>query len=50
MSTDNSVLDMLTGLINRKGFEEKLKAAVLQAQQNDHPSHWRSSILIFSNG
>ena len=37
MSSDNSVLDALTGLINRKGFEEKLKAAVLHAQENDRP-------------
>ena len=37
MSTDNSTHDALTGLINRKGFEEKLKAAVLHAQQNDRP-------------
>jgi diguanylate cyclase (GGDEF)-like protein len=37
MSTDNSTHDALTGLINRKGFEEKLKAAVLYAQQNDRP-------------
>jgi PleD family two-component response regulator len=37
MSTDNSLLDQLTGLINRKGFEEKLKAAVLHAQQTDRP-------------
>jgi len=37
MSADNSTLDALTGLINRKGFEEKLKAAVLHAQQNDRP-------------
>jgi diguanylate cyclase (GGDEF)-like protein len=37
MSTDNSTPDALTGLINRKGFEEKLKAAVLHAQQNDRP-------------
>jgi diguanylate cyclase (GGDEF)-like protein len=37
MSTDNSLLDQLTGLINRKGFEEKMKAAVLYAQQNDRP-------------
>jgi diguanylate cyclase (GGDEF)-like protein len=37
MSTDNSPLDQLTGLITRKGFEEKLKAAVLHAQQTDRP-------------
>lgn len=37
MSTENSPLDQLTGLITRKGFEEKLKAAILQAQQTDHP-------------
>ena len=37
MSSDNSVLDALTGLITRKGFEEKLKAAVLHAQENDRP-------------
>jgi len=37
MSTEPSLLDPLTGLINRKGFEEKLKAAILYAQQNDHP-------------
>jgi len=36
MSTEPSLLDPLTGLINRKGFEEKLKAAILYAQQNDH--------------
>jgi diguanylate cyclase (GGDEF)-like protein len=37
MAADNSTMDVLTGLINRKGFEEKLKAAVLHAQQTDHP-------------
>jgi diguanylate cyclase (GGDEF)-like protein len=37
MSSDNSFLDALTGLINRKGFEEKLKAAVLHAQESDRP-------------
>lgn len=37
MSTDPSLLDKLTGLTNRKGFEEKLKAAVLHAQQTDRP-------------
>ena len=37
MPTDNSTHDALTGLINRKGFEEKLKAAVLHALQNDRP-------------
>ena len=37
MSADNSTHDALTGLINRKGFEEKLKAAVLHALQNDRP-------------
>jgi diguanylate cyclase (GGDEF)-like protein len=37
MSNDASTLDPLTGLINRKGFEEKLKAAVLHAQQTDRP-------------
>ena len=37
MSFDNSALDVLTGLANGKGFEETLKAAVLHAQENDHP-------------
>jgi diguanylate cyclase (GGDEF)-like protein len=37
MSTDNPIFDPLTGLINRKNFEEKLKAAILYAQQSDHP-------------
>jgi PleD family two-component response regulator len=37
MSTDNAGVDALTGLTNRKGFEEKLKAAVLHALQNDRP-------------
>lgn len=37
MSTDTSLLDKLTGLTNRKGFEEKLKAAILRAQQTDRP-------------
>ncbi len=37
MSTDTTLLDKLTGLTNRKGFEEKLKAAILHAQQVDRP-------------
>lgn len=37
MPNDNSTTDTLTGLTNRKGFEEKLKAAVLDAHQNDRP-------------
>ena len=37
MSTDTSLIDKLTGLTNRKGFEEKLKAAILRAQQTDRP-------------
>jgi len=37
MSTDASLLDKLTGLTNRKGFEEKLQAAILRAQQTDRP-------------
>ena len=37
MASDYSVLDALTSLINRKGFEEKLKAAVLHALENDRP-------------
>jgi diguanylate cyclase (GGDEF)-like protein len=37
MSADNLPLDQLTGLVTRKGFEEKLKAAVLHAQQTDRP-------------
>jgi diguanylate cyclase (GGDEF)-like protein len=35
MSTDTSLLDKLTGLTTRKGFEEKLQAAILLAQQTD---------------
>ncbi|MGB8213248.1 MAG: diguanylate cyclase [Anaerolineales bacterium] len=37
MSSDNSVIDALTGFINRKGFEEMLKAAVFNALENDRP-------------
>lgn len=37
MSTENSPLDQLTGLITRKGFEEKLKGAMLNARQTDRP-------------
>jgi diguanylate cyclase (GGDEF)-like protein len=37
MTVDASMLDQMTGLINRKGFEEALKAAVQEAEQADHP-------------
>ena len=37
MPNDNSTIDTLTGLVNRKGFEEKLKAVVLDAHQNERP-------------
>jgi diguanylate cyclase (GGDEF)-like protein len=37
MATDVSLVDQLTGLVNRKGFEEKLRAAILHAQQSDTP-------------
>ena len=37
MAANDVMLDVLTGLLNRKGFDEKLKAAVLHAQQTDHP-------------
>lgn len=37
MPNDNSIIDALTGLITRQSFVEKLKAAVLYAQQNDSP-------------
>ena len=37
MPNDTSLLDKLTGLTTRKVFEEKLKAAILQAQQTDRP-------------
>jgi len=37
MSPDSQQLDPLTGLVNRKGFEEELKAMVLLAIQADAP-------------
>jgi len=37
MSIESGQLDALTGLINRKGFEEEIKAMVLQAIQADAP-------------
>jgi len=37
MSANNSTLDAIKGMLNRKGFKEKLKETVLHAQQNDRP-------------
>jgi diguanylate cyclase (GGDEF)-like protein len=37
MSTNEQLLDTLTGLLNRKGYEEKIIAAILFAQQTNTP-------------
>lgn len=37
MADKNEIHDPLTGLLNRKEFDEALKAAILYAQRTDHP-------------
>lgn len=37
MTDDPTLTDALTGLTNRKGYEEKIKAAILHAHQTDGP-------------
>jgi len=37
MEANDQLIDALTGLTNRKGFEEQLKEAILLTSQNDSP-------------